>query len=204
MTLEAYRFPIRVGGNLCLDFTNTVEFRGSDECLEFLRSYTSVLAWCWRNRLVDDAEMERLHALSVRQTGEAEAVFQSAVDLRETIYRLCKAVIAGDSPAPNDLEFLNQMLARVQPQRRLESSDGGFAWAWVQSDDLAHILAPVALAAAELLVSDDLQRVRQCPNCGWLFVDTSRNHSRRWCSMDFCGSKIKSRRQYERRKTAKV
>ncbi|MEO8396776.1 MAG: ABATE domain-containing protein, partial [Chloroflexota bacterium] len=173
-------------------------------CLEFLRSYTSVLAWCWRNRLIDDAEMERLNTLSVDRSAEAEAAFNQAVELRETIHRLCRAVISSDSPAAADLDFLNQTLANVQPQRRLEANDQGFAWAWVQSDDLAHILAPVVLAAADLLTSDELQRVRQCPNCGWLFVDTSRNHSRRWCSMDFCGSKLKSRRQYERRKTAKI
>ncbi len=204
MTLEAYRFPIRVGGNLCLDFTNTVEYRGSEQCLEFLRSYTSVLAWCWRNQLVNDAEMERLNALSLDRSAEAEAAFQAALDLRETIHRLCQAVISSDSPAAADLDFLNQLLASLQPQRRLEANEQGFTWAWMQSDDLAHILAPVALAAADLLTSDELQRVRQCPNCGWLFVDTSRNHSRRWCSMDFCGSKIKSRRQYERRKTSKI
>jgi predicted RNA-binding Zn ribbon-like protein len=204
MILDAYRFPIRVGGNLCLDFTNTVEFRDSDERIEFLRSYTSVLAWCWRSHLIDDTEAERLSALAADQPAEAESAFHTAVEFRETFHRICRAVIRSESPLPADLEFLNHILTTVQPQRRLAASQQGFAWTWVRSDDLAHILAPIALAAADLLTSNELQRVRQCPNCGWLFVDTSRNHSRRWCSMDFCGSKIKSRRQYERRKTAKI
>jgi len=202
MILDAYRFPIRVGGDLCLDFTNTVEFRDSDQRLEFLRSYTSVLAWCWRNQLIDDAEAERLNALASYQPGEADTTFHTALDLRDTLYRMFTSVIAHEAPASADLARLNRALTTAQPQRRIEANEGGFGWAWVQSDDLAHILAPIALAAADLLTSDELQRVRQCPNCGWLFVDTSRNHSRRWCSMDFCGSKIKSRRQYERRKTS--
>ena len=195
---------MRVGGNLSLDFTNTIEFRGSEACLEFLESYPSLLAWCWRNDLIDDAEAERLSTLSAERADQADRAFHAAVDLREAIHGICQAVIASDSPAQVELDLLNQMLASVQPQRRLEVNGQSFTWAWVQSDDLAHILAPIVLAAAELLVSDELGRVRQCPNCGWLFVDTSRNHSRRWCSMDFCGSKIKSRRQYERRKTAKI
>ncbi len=203
MTLAAYHFPMRVGGNLCLDFTNTIEFRTSDACREYLDSYSALLAWCWRNALVDEAESARLNALSAQRVDEAAQTFQAALDLREAIHDIYQAVIAEDSPADADLDLLNQMVAMAQAQRRLEANGHGFAWAWAPSDDLAHIFAPVALAATELLVSDDLQRVRQCPNCGWLFVDTSRNHSRRWCSMDFCGSKIKSQRQYARRKTAK-
>ena len=161
-----------------------------------------MLAWCWQSGLIDPAEAERLSALAASRSSEAEVAFHAALDLRESIYRLVTAVISGGSPASADSQCLNDALSATQ--RRIEASDPGFAWAWVQSDDLGQILAPIALAAAELLTSDEFQRVRQCPNCGWLFVDTSRNHSRRWCSMDFCGSKIKSRRQYERRKTAKT
>ena len=201
MTLEAYRFPNRVGGNLCLDFTNTTEFRDSKRCLEFLSAYDHVLAWCGRNHQLDDAESQRLAAVAAANPTEAANAFSASIDLREALYRIFTAVIAEEPPVSADLQRLNDVLSGAQ--RHIEPSDDGFAWAWSHSDDLARILAPIALAAAELLTSDQLQRVRQCPNCGWLFVDTSRNHSRRWCSMDVCGSQVKSRRQYERRKTAK-
>jgi len=69
MILDAYRFPIRVGGNLCLDFTNTVEYRGSDQCLEFFAFLYFGVAWCWRNQLINDAEAERLFALADDSSG---------------------------------------------------------------------------------------------------------------------------------------
>src|SRR5690348_5251404 len=103
MILDAYRFPIRVGGDLCLDFTNTVEFRDSDQRLEFLRSYTSVLAWCWRNQVIDDAEAERLNALANYQPTEADTTFHAALDLRDTLYRIFTSVIANEAPASADL-----------------------------------------------------------------------------------------------------
>ncbi len=191
MTVEAYRFPVRLGGNLCLDFTNTVEFRASEREIEFLRSYDHLAAWCVASAApqVDEQPEPEIERQRARQ-------FQRALDLRAALYGIFTAIIAGDQPTATDLATLNQALAGVQ--RRLEAHGSGFAWAWSQPG----LLAPISLAAADLLTSPDLERVRQCPNCGWLFVDTSRNHSRRWCSMDFCGSQVKSRRQYERRKSA--
>ena len=75
---------------------------------------------------------------------------------------------------------------------------GGYDWSWAgRPDDLARPLWPVARSAVELLTLGDLARVRECPgagDCGWLFYDTSRNGSRRWCSMEGCGSRVKMRR----------
>ncbi len=202
MRLENYNFPIQLGGHLCLNFTNTAEFRHTDHPVEFLHSYQHVLAWCWRNSLLTDAEASRLQAESAKKPVEAETAYHAAFDLREILFRIFTSVIDGHEPSADDLARLNETLALSQ--RRIESGKNGFHWAWANSSDLSCILAPIALAAAELLTSDQLERVRQCPNCGWLFVDTSRNHTRRWCSMDFCGSKVKSHRQYERRKQSQA
>ncbi len=183
MTPEAYRFPIRLGGNLALDFTNTVEFRASERQIDFLHTYDHLVAWC-------DA------AGSAASDSQREAEFERALTLRAALYHIFTSHIEQQEPAEADLETLNAALAKIL--RRIKPENGGFKWIGSQRD----LLAPIALAAADLLTSDDLRRVRQCPNCGWLFVDTSRNHSRRWCSMDFCGSQMKSRRQYARRKAA--
>jgi predicted RNA-binding Zn ribbon-like protein len=82
----------------------------------------------------------------------------------------------------------------------------GFAWTWPDEEelDLARLLWPVARSAAELLTSPDRQLVREClgDNCGWLFLDTSKNHRRTWCSMQGCGNRAKARRHYARRTTS--
>ncbi len=147
--------------------------------------------------MISSADADRLSEFS---EGQAEAAFAAALDLRDAIYRIFTALLDGAHPAPADLALVNATMTAT-PHELMPSGDG-FVWTWAYGGDPAGILAPIALAAGDLLTSDQLQWVRQCPNCGWLFLDTSRNHSRRWCSMDFCGSQVKSRRQYERKKKA--
>ncbi len=201
MRLENCEFPVQLGGHLCLNFTNTAEFRHTDHRLEFLHSYEHVLAWCWQNHLITEKAAERIGALATQRPAEAEAAFQQALELREMFYCIFTAAIANEFPGSGNLALLNQTLSRTQQQRGISISDNAdYGWAWTYTDDLASVLAPLVFSGADLLASDQLGWVRQCPNCGWLFLDTSRNHTRRWCSMDYCGSKVKSHRQYERRK----
>lgn len=202
MQQETYRFPAHLGGTVFLDFANTVEFRDSDRCVESLHSYEHVLAWCRQNGLVDAPQSTRYESLAAERPAEAADTFRAALDLRDALYRIFTSIIDGDPASNTDLTQLNESFAGTL--RRIEPQTGGFGWVWAYGADLRDILAPIALEAAEFLTSDQIQQVRQCPNCGWLFVDTSRNHSRRWCSMDICGSQAKSRRQYLRRKTAKA
>lgn len=198
MTLVNHNFPVRLGGDLSLDFTNTVEYRDSAHPIDTLQSFDHVIRWCCEVGVIDAAEQDHLSRLAAQHETDAAAAHTTTLALRETLYRIFTAVIAEEQPLNDDVARLNNTLDTAL--RHIAPSIDGYVWAWVPSNALVHIVTPIALAAAELLTSDQLQWVRQCPNCGWLFVDTSRNHSRRWCSMDFCGSKIKSRRQYERRK----
>jgi predicted RNA-binding Zn ribbon-like protein len=194
--LQAVLLPTRLGGNLALDFVNTAEFRDSARRVEFLHAYTDLLAWCWRAGALPDEEAGRLYGLAVSQAEAAAAAFRRALDLREALYSLFAACV-NHAPMP-DLTPINAALERMQ--RRLLAVPGGVVWSWGgQADDLERVLWPLVQAGAELLTSDQVGWLRQCPNCGWLFIDTSRNHTRRWCSMDYCGSEVKSRRQYARK-----
>jgi predicted RNA-binding Zn ribbon-like protein len=98
---------------------------------------------------------------------------------------------------------LNRALADALPHRRVVQSGRGFSFGWDGSDDLRRMLWPVALSAAELLAGDHPSPVKRCEmweagGCGWLFVDESRNGSRRWCSMKDCGNRAKARRHYRK------
>lgn len=198
MILENHNFPVRLGGDLSLDFVNTAEFRDSTRCIDSFQSYAHLLGWCREVGIVDAVEYDHLGELAEQQPAEAADAFRIALHLREMLYRIFTAVIVEKQPQSEDLAQLNDALRTAA--RCIQPVGNSFVWNWAQHDYVAQVTQPIALAAANLLTSDRLQWIRQCPNCGWLFVDTSRNHSRRWCSMDFCGSKIKSRRQYERRK----
>lgn len=185
------------GGDLSLDFTNTVSSRGAPGEYDYLDSYDDLLAWGAHAGALDASGAARLGEAAATRADEARAVLARARALRETTYRIFAAHAAGRIPAPGDLALLNAELSRALAQRRIATVVGVFAWEWDERRPaLDRVLWPVVLAAADLLVSGELARVHQCENgtCGWLFVDRSKNRSRRWCSMKDCGNVTKVRR----------
>jgi len=188
-----------LGGVLCLDFANTANWHRSDQPVELLRGYTDLVDWAHHTDILDDDEAAILRREASARPAEAEAVRQRAVELREAIYRMIVAISENDRPEVDDLELLNKELQPALSHARIVEADHGFTWDW--ADDLQtldHMLWPVARSAAELLSSSQLSRARQCADerCGWLFLDMSRNRSRRWCSMDECGNRNKARNYY--------
>ena len=133
-----------------------------------------------------------------------DRVFSRAIALRECLYRIFQSLAAGRAPARQDLITLNDALASVMSQARVEARGRDFVWGWADGDaSLDRLLWPVVRAAAELLVSPDRARVRECASdaCSWLFIDRSPTQRRRWCSMKTCGNRDKVRRFYERNRT---
>ena len=118
--------------------------------------------------------------------------------------RVFFAIATGNRPEPVDLEHLGQAYASAMSKAILIPGEERFAWGW--PSDAPHLeqpLWPVARSAIELLTQGDLSRIKVCENpygCGWLFYDSSKNGSRRWCSMEGCGSQVKMRRQYAKRR----
>ena len=133
----------------------------------------------------------------------AAAVFSDAIEIRETIYRLLQSVASSSAPVREDLRRLNNALSDAEPRTLLARADGGFAWRIEAKPTAPGILAPVLWSAADILVGLDSARVRECANdrCLWLFLDNSKNGSRRWCSMQACGNRAKAHRHYLRQKS---
>ena len=204
------------GGALCLEFANTLDDRPSPSPNESLESYADLLAFARQTGCLSEAHLARLSTESARRPAAAAAALARAVALREVIYRLFLALAEG-RPAPlTDLEELNGVLGEALAQARVaeaEGVEGGtgqiraaagaarFAWTWADRPlSLELPLWPVVRSAAEFLTSADLPALRVCASesCAWLFLDTSRNGSRRWCSMRTCGNRAKARRHHAR------
>jgi predicted RNA-binding Zn ribbon-like protein len=196
-------FSSLLGDWRCLDFANTIDNRTGGDRVDKLTNFADVVRWFWHAWLLTDAERDHLLAAGQTRPDEASAVFTRAIELREAIYRAFVAIAAGGNPAPIDLATIQQAHLTALSQAHLTRADGCFDWTWDRSPRLDQLLWPVATSAVELLTSDRLNRVKQCPgcdDCGWLFLDVSKNATRRWCSMDDCGSRAKMRRQYAKRK----
>jgi predicted RNA-binding Zn ribbon-like protein len=190
-----------VGGNVCLDFVNTGSHRASPPFKEKLGAYGDLVTWVGRvDEGVDEATAARLRRLAERDPAVAESVLVRARALREAIYRAFSAMSKGGRADAPDLELIGVEAARATAHRRLVPTAEGCMWEYAESDALERPLWPVALAAAALATSDDVSRVKECASdtCNWLFLDVSKNRSRRWCDMKDCGNRAKARRHRAR------
>lgn len=193
-----------VGGRLCLDFANTVGSRGGETRNDRLTGYAALTWWGVRAEVLTGEEAAGMRRAAEASPGEAEEVFRRALTLREAIYRVFSATGSGGAPAAADLEVLNGEWKRAAPRTRVvPGKEGGFAWGWDEVEALDRVLWPAARSAVELLTSPELLRVGECAGetCGWLYLDTSKNRSRRWCDMKDCGNRAKVRRHYHRHHT---
>jgi predicted RNA-binding Zn ribbon-like protein len=194
--------PKLVGGRLCLDFVNTVSGRRRGRPLrERLLSYGDLVDWARRAGALSGAEAARLRRAAATRARAAVSALARARRLREALYRTLRARLRGLPPARSALRALNAELAEARAHQRLVPRGAGFAWEWPRGQgDLGRAIWPLARSGAELLSSPDLDRVRQCGGeaCGWMFVDATRNGSRRWCDMRDCGNVAKVRRFRER------
>lgn len=190
-----------IAGAVCLDFANTVGGLRGREAHEFLHEYSDLVNWSQQAQVIAPSEADRLLRHAARRQAEAEEVFARAIALREAIYRIFTALLESCAPAPADLTLLNAELTRATVRRRITWTSGTFSSAWAHDENaLDAMLWHVARSAADLLTSTDMHLVRQCASdaCGWLFVDTTRNRSRRWCDMRGCGNRAKVRRHRSR------
>lgn len=189
-------------GWLCLDFANTLGDRPravpqNDD----LRTYADLVAFAVEADVLTPDAAARLRAVASARPDEAARVFTDAIALRETLYRVFSAVAAGETPEADDLTALNAAFAAAAARARVVPDGDHFHWEWPQETDaLDAMLPPIAWSAADLLRAPEVRRVHECagPDCGWLFIDRSKNGSRRWCDMKTCGNRAKARRHRTR------
>jgi predicted RNA-binding Zn ribbon-like protein len=201
-----------IGGRLCLDFVNTVggrvsagKRRGRDYADAVLRDmltqYGDLLSWAEACGTLTRRESLRLGRRAAGDPQAAASVLARAVQLRAALYRIFKSVVRNWAPEPAAMRILQRELSVVRAHERLAYAAGAFVWTWNDSARaLDRVLWPVARSAAELLASDSLAMIRQCAGdeCGWMFLDASRNHNRQWCDMKDCGNRAKVKRFRQR------
>ena len=193
------------GGLLCLDFANTVDDRTDEHPQEHLVGYDDLVEWSKQAQVLSEQEARRLLEKAAKRVSEADSILKRAVEVREAIFRIFKAVAEERPPDNEDLVLLSTLVAEAQKHAQILPGTHGFHWDWVGTgSELDCMLWSVVQSAADFLTSDELDTVRVCASdtCNWLFIDTSKNHSRRWCNMKSCGNREKARRFYSRKKSS--
>ena len=174
-------------GKLCLEFANTADWHAAEQPIELITSYGDLVAWAQRVEMISAESAESLRKHAATQPALAAQIHAWAIELREAIYHIFVAHTAYASP-------------------ELVATATGYSWHWrADEKGLDGILWPILRSTARLLTDGDLTRVGQCADdrgCGYLFYDTSRNRSRRWCDMNACGNRAKSQRHYARHRNS--
>ena len=195
-------------GRLCLGLVNTAHPRSGRHAHDSLTGYPDLVVW---NRSVGMLTEEQEHHLlqeACTHPQEAIKTFERALALREAIYSVFSAVAGGSVPQSEDLGLIQSIFAEAMAHASLLPTAHEFSWEWGAGDEhgeeLRLLLWPVAHSAIELFISsEEWKRIKECPGCGWLFLDRSKTGNRRWCSMDECGSRAKMRRQYARKRSTR-
>lgn len=188
-----------VGESLALDFNNTADRQDGRVIVEWLHSYTDVLTWAVGRGVLSEAHAHRLR--EEMNAAQHEAALSQSYRLREAIYQVGSAVAARITPDEAALMILREFIAQAMATRQLLHGATGFYWGWAETNDAMSPLWAIAYDMGEILTSRaNLLRECAADDCGWLFLDTSRNHSRRWCDMSACGNRQKAKRHYQRAK----
>jgi predicted RNA-binding Zn ribbon-like protein len=196
-----------VGGDPALDLANTLEGEHSPDSLA---DYAELAAWAAKIGVIDAAGAGRLAARGRERPAEAARVLAEARALRTEVDAVFRPLATGDEPPEEALAAVlargadaaaRARLVRAHDPAALGRSGGAFGLAW-DGDDLERVVWPLAAAAVDLLRTGPLDRLKQCAHCPWLFLDSSRNRSRRWCTMSECGANAKMRRYRARLATA--
>jgi predicted RNA-binding Zn ribbon-like protein len=193
-----------VGGDLALDLVNTRSGPPTGPADDdVFGEYADLVAWARHLDVLTDAEARRLRRRAREDVGATEAAFRHALDLRDLLDGVFRALATGGSPPARQMERLRDEASAAYARARFVPSRSGFTWRWSDDTDLARPVWPIAHAAAELLTHGPLDRLKACGGCRFLFLDESKNGSRRWCSMDDCGTAAKIRRYVDRRAAAR-
>lgn len=190
----AFEIPHPAGSEpWCLAFANTVSSRGVDDPRDRLGSFQELRDWLRRAGLLAESA----------SFSEDPRVVERAKGLREAIYAIGSALSAGKVAPSEAVDELNWSVQRAIVAVRLSPSKEKLDWdLGALRSSVTGALGLVALSAADLFTSDRAARVRECGNseCGWLFLDLSKNRSRKWCDMSDCGNLEKARRYYAKKK----
>jgi predicted RNA-binding Zn ribbon-like protein len=186
-------------GHPALELVNTLDLRFSANPQDLLPTYADLLRFAAQLRLIT-AEQARKLGRTVRAQ-DAQHVLASTVELREALAVVLYDWIDGNKPTDGQVGILERHFHAAAQHRRLGNGDERLVWSWAGYEQQAELpLWMLAQSASDLLVSEDAKQVKGCgdPTCRWLFLDLSKNHTRRWCDMKTCGNRMKARRHQAR------
>jgi predicted RNA-binding Zn ribbon-like protein len=193
--LEDRTFEL-IAGDVSLDLVNTLDWRfRASGTEELLTDYGALVGFCEQPGILTAKQVRGLRREVSASAGEK--ILRAARELREAAAEFFYAELEERKPGAATIARLERIFKDVRQRQRLLRGEMWMRWDWPEGEIAPELpLWALALRAEELMTSDRLQALRECgnPECRWLFLDTSKNHTRRWCDMKICGNRMKARR----------
>jgi predicted RNA-binding Zn ribbon-like protein len=184
-----------VGGHVAVDFINTLGGLPERPDDEYLFGYLDVLAWLEHVGLLSPEGGHELADTAGIDPRAAAEVFDQIRRLRVSLDRVLRCRLTDEAPDPQDLDIVRAAYAGAAVHATLLAEVGSYRLSWDKTDNaMGWPLWVLADSAVALLTAAPLHLLGRCQHCRWLFLDYSKNHSRRWCSMNSCGAIAKMRR----------
>ena len=192
------------GGCLVFDFVNTVNTRKPAPEFEYLKTFEDVLEWSAKVGSVDDEKLNALRKYAAQKPENSLAALQDVIETREMLYELFSSIATGNVPGEAVIAAFNRRLSFAFQRINIVFGPERAAFRF-GDDDLfpGEPLLPVLKSASEIVTNQDFARIKECPRCGWLFLDSTKNGKRKWCDMNVCGSREKSLEYYYRKTKAR-
>jgi predicted RNA-binding Zn ribbon-like protein len=188
------------GRCLVFDFINTIGSRKAVQSNDYLQTWSDFITWLTRLKAMPKGKLRQLVQFSDVDPKTTERTMTKVRDTREILYRVFSALPVHKKPEKIALDRFNDALresfAHISLEIRMDGSDISFA---EEKTSLEEPLRIILKSAFDILTDEDYAKIKECPACGWLFLDRTKNNKRRWCSMTDCGSKDKAARYYQRK-----
>ena len=191
------------GGCAAFHFINTVNTRTVAATVDYIECYEDIMVWSEKAAILSKKRIRTLSQFAEKNEVNKEAAFNKAIKTRDVLYSLFSAIVKGKNPGTRMLNEFNKILAASFSKMKLNisslKSEISFTGNIVSLDEPIRIIMK---SAYDILTNENRAVLKECPGCGWLFIDKTKNGKRRWCDMKVCGSNDKAKRYYYRKKAA--
>lgn len=189
------------GGTLCFDFVNTIESRKKFPQHDYLFDYGETLKWCERQSDFEQGYIRDLRTQYNRDPKKSEAVLKKIIETRKILYGLFSAMALHKTPDSGLIKLFNHQLTEMLAGLRLDFHGTHHTISIpFNAEDFYDPLKHIMYSGYHVLLNEDPNRIKECAECGWIFLDKTKNNTRKWCNPLYCGSRTKSRRYYQRKK----
>ena len=186
-----------VGGALCFDLANTINSRRIPEH-DYLLTYSDLVDWAGKVEILTSQQVRSLKQRGTQDVKRAEKALENGRNTREIIYQVFSAIARQSKPPQDELTAIARLYQQAIANGQFVKTEDRYEIGWKIDETFDTLLWPIIASAEKLLVSPKLSQIKECSSCGWLFLDTSKNQSRRWCNMNTCGARDKMRRYHRR------